>query len=112
MCQYGSNGISAARIDSTTGWFPQQLYLLTISQIMSMLHLCKILALTRPFLLHHLSSDMQMRVAFLLTLIVPIMVALQMLVFKKPLKKQISLLLFVQLVRIIKMGLLSSASRN
>jgi hypothetical protein len=45
-------------------------------------------------------------------LIVPIMVALQMLVFKKPLKKQISLLPFAELVRIINMGLLSGASRN
>jgi hypothetical protein len=55
---------------------------------------------------------MQMRVMFLLTLIAPIMIALQMLVFKNPLKKQISLLPFAQLVDIIKMGLLSGASRN
>jgi hypothetical protein len=49
---------------------------------MSMWHLCKILALTRPFLLNHLLSNMQMRVAFLYTLIAPIMATLQMLVFK------------------------------
>jgi hypothetical protein len=55
---------------------------------------------------------MGMRVAFLLTLIAPIMVALQMLVFRKPLKKQISLLPFAQLVHINNMGLLSGASRN
>ncbi len=79
---------------------------------MSMWLLCKIFFLMRPFLQSHHLNDMQMREAFPSIHTVQITVILQMLVFRKPLKKQIRPLPSVQLGHIINMGLLSDRSKN
>ena len=70
------------------------------------------LGLDKTHLQNRLLSVMQVMVGFLLFPIEQTTVILQMLDFKKQLRMQISPLLFVQLVHIIKMVSLNGASRS